>query len=350
MFPGMFPLLGLAALPLLTHGYLNAGLVFQVLLVIIILSAAPSLQIVAKAGVLFLGVLLVFVLLGAVLTGNLFFLRGENFPFSFYLATPLSNPNVVARTIVIVLPLLLLARLQGVLRTKAWWLLLVGGILTIAVVAMSRANILALVVMFLYWVLVGRGGVSVGRLLQYGALILLVAGLAFAVSPLQEKFERAAVLVGGTYQLLQQAEGNHLVYEHAPARAKTWAASLLLLQQKPLFGAGPSAKEWLGQAGAQKGGKTIAVHGAFLNILTSNGFVGLSLFLVALYRLFRGLGSVGRMFLLGALVSQIGADIYAHTLFWAVLGLLLLFDQNRRNHPRSSYQVGGTLPDERAIA
>lgn len=347
-FPGMIPLLGLAALPILVHGYLNAGLLFQILLVITILSTGLNLRLVSEAGAWFLGLLLVLVLAGIGLKGDLSFLRTQNFPSEVYLATPLANPNVAARTVIIVLPLLFLASLRGLLGPIPWRLLLTGSIMIVAVVAISRANSLALIVMFFYWELFGRRKVTVKRRFRNAIVALLVGGGAVMATPMQEKLDRAVEIMGSTYQLLQQAESGQLVYEQTPARAKTWAGTLLVVRESPWFGVGEYTKEHLAQVGSQQGGHTIAVHGTFLNILISNGVFGLALFFLALFRLYRALDHVGRMFLFGISVSQVGADITTHTLFWAILAIFLVFDPKKPPQPQPFCQPE-ILAGKRAI-
>ena len=348
-FPGIIPLLGLASLPPLVHGYVSLGLLFHVILVVAIVSIQGiHLRWIARGGSFFLGVILFLVVIGLCLTGDFLFLRHQNFPFDFYHATPLSNPNIAARSIVIVLPFLFFSRLQGILNNKTWAVFLIGSVLTIVIIAMSRANTVALFVMALYWLLFTQKNIFSKRTLFYSVLLAFICSVAIFFGPLQHAYKRTIAIFENSYQLILSAEGGHLNYEHAPARARTWAASIIVFLENPIFGVGQSSKQQLAQVGSAEEDETIAVHGALLNALVSYGLIGFLLLLSALLQIYLRLGKVGRMFILATLVSQIGADIYVHTIFWIFLGIFLLFDPKQL----SSYQFcyhSNVIRDKRAI-
>lgn len=326
---GMTMLLMLAIYPPLLHGYINTGLVFHALIALVICSVGFELEKVLRGCIFFVLLLYFFILLGFFLTFDMSFIRNMTFPVDIYNYMPCSNPNVLSRLLLIMTPVLFMSHSIGVLNKKFLLFLLLGTLLTIAIVTGSRANLMAFIVMVSYWfflqkAFLGRFGfISKSALILGGMLIILI------IPGIQSKIERGYLIVTETHRLVESSTSSYLEEGIAPARSKTWAAAILLVKQSPWIGWGQNTDRRISEMGAKnQAGNSIAVHGGMMNIVTSTGLVGLAMFLSAMILLYRKFGIYVRMLLIGAFVSQIGADIYSQTIFWLILGMCLFYDNN----------------------
>ena len=319
----------LAVFPPILHGYINTGLLFHVIIALLIGSIGFDLNRVLRNCIFFVVILYFFTLLGFSLTGDVAFVRNLNFPLDIYSHSSFANPNVLSRLVIIMIPILFMSYGAGVLSKKSLLLLLLGALFVIAIATGSRANLLAFIVMLSYW-LFAKGQLN-GRYdyLKRSSFVFGLVLLLFFLPGVQNKIERSYQILTETQRLLEAYEHNSLERGGiAPARSKTWAATIILVQHSPWLGVGTSADRLVSELGAKnQAGKSIAVHGGMMNIVTSTGLIGLCIFLTAITLLYIKFCIYGRMLIIGGLVSQVGADIYSQTIFWIVLGICLFFHQ-----------------------
>lgn len=325
---GMAVLFLLAIFPPILHGYINLGLLFHVITALVICSVGFELERVLRSGIFFVVVLYFFTLLGFSFTGDMSFVRNLNFPSDIYNYMSFANPNVLSRIVLIMIPILFMSYSVGVLSKKFLILLLLGALIIIAIVTGSRANLLALMVMLSYWFFVQKEFSGRYSYLSRSVVVFGLASSLLFLPGVSNKVERGYLILTETQRLLETSTHSSLDEGLAPARSKTWAAAILLIEQSPWVGVGPNADQLVSEMGAKnQAGESIAVHGGMMNIVTSTGLIGLCMFLIAITLLYRKLGIYGRMLLIGALVSQVGADIYSQTIFWIILGICLFFDE-----------------------
>lgn len=343
IMPGTLPAILLSLIPIVVHHYLELGWLFSWAIAFMTFTVGVH----EKAAkhyhrlVLFLSLVLIgLVALELVATRDFSFMRNLNLAIpSITRMTPLRNPNLFSRTVVILTPLLIFWGAYGIKMTVWNCMVLTALFSTVLFVAVSKTNMLALLVMVM--VLYYYGHKREKYKMRRGFMIVLVLIVISMFGAKSSLFQRE---LASTSQVISQTITGVLdfswsVPEYKWKRAKVWIASIVVIQEHPLFGVGNHGKEKISELGAvakDRDGQEydLAVHGGLLNILVSKGFVGGGLFLWLVVSVVRYLNRGARKygsrvapygvaFVIATLVSQIGADIYAQPIYWATLGILM---------------------------
>lgn len=257
-------------------------------------------------------------------TGNFFILRQGGTVRSAGLA--FSNPNVTARLAFLTLCACLYLAESDKPQRRTYFTL--GGLLSLVVIStVSRANLIALLVLFLSWILLVRRAGRSNRAIA--VLVIATAVLYFAGSPVVARLAEV---------------GDVSVSLDSNLRGRSYAASLEIVRENPWFGVARSGEfEAMRSAGSvsSAGGttKVVVTHGGFLKAAVYAGIpasLALMSILAVCLRWFwmmrrrapvdssaSAAAALGVSLCLALIPMNLGADGFGVALTWFVLGFLL---------------------------
>ena len=303
-----------------------------------------------RVGVAFSGlILIVSLLLGIVSSGDILTLRnassfvthGDGF---FLIPDVLDNPNRAARSALLLLFIGLVHQLTMRSRRKRYWRLFNVAMSLFIVLSFSRACIVGLLVLWLVYMFFLRNRGWKGRTtnLAIGSVVMLCMFFtaALVLPGIGDRFEKGMVSL---VEARDSYRNEQVLAREMTIRARTWAASMLIIRDNPVSGVGVgNALVEMGNYGAvaSKGGveQPVWVHGGFLKVALYGGMLSIIPMVFFLIRLgFKYLNTatiVGRKLpstkelswlSVGLLVAtvpvNVGADSFGYSMTWFVFAL-----------------------------
>lgn len=315
-----------------------------------------------RVAVIFSGVIIwIAFLVGVAASGDILVLRnGSSFitdTNAFFLVPDiLDNPNRAARSAILLLFLGMTFQLIDMRRKTVMWKWFIYAISLFILLTFSRACILGMLVLWLvfFFVAQGRNKGRVSRSIIGLCAIAVVGGAVSVVVPsVGDRVEN------GVLSFTQAFHGfstETVTVKSMTIRARTWAASLLIIRDNPVSGVGvDDALFQLGNYGAvsSKHGelRAVWVHGGFLKTALYGGFLSLVPLVLLLLRIswcyYRAQGggravSLGRKNLsllsiglvLAVSLVNIGADSFGYSMTWFVFAVLVSALGNNSSNER----------------
>jgi len=293
----------------------------------------------------FLSLLIIFAwFVLALMFSDIFFLRSDTISLSLLSATDFRNPNVLARTICMLLPCLyLLYRRKYSMHSGSGFVkavILMSAMIVFA--TLSRTNISVLVIFIVALMLYKKSLVNKRILLTS---LRYIIGIIIFIIILYVLIPQVKERILSIYDMYEAAKKALEYGSLLPPRIRTWMASLDIISNYPYFGVGVSD---IDSFMAQYGGvhylennetKAIAVHGGFLKVAVYGGLFSLCFFLVFIRKLYsianlacrnpecsiaqRDAGFSLRLFMVMLVVMNLAADSFGLPVTWIVIGILL---------------------------
>lgn len=285
-------------------------------------------------------------------TNDIFFMRFKyttlDLPLIKY--TPFSNPNYLARTILLILPCFCFFYLTSFMDNKISWHLFfaIAVLLMIVITTLSRSNFISVFIV-LFGIISFRDMISNGRYrLNFKKNLIVVFSLLAILILLSPSLKsRLSTFTDLYYKTTQVENISDMKMKGVSGRLKTWYASFKTIEDRPITGVGATKSlKYQKKYGSirnknNSSSEIVKVHGGFLQIAVFGGIITFLIFLVFyLYFIQVSLckfrtspnlypNKIAAMCLtllfIIIMLMNIGCDAFGYPLTWMSIGLLCGF-------------------------